>query len=206
MNRLLTIAAILVLAAQNAWAENPRVIISTELGDIVIEVMIDKAPISGGDFLTYVEKGLYEGEGFYRVVRSADNDNGTPKIDVIQGGIIAEGMGLDPVAHETTDTTGIKHMDGTISLARGDVGTGSAAYFFITVGVQPSLDFGGTRNPDEQGFAAFGRVVDGMDVVRRIHSLDPELFESSEGYMAGQLLKEPVQIIDSSVRPTTSTE
>ena len=79
MNRLLTIVAILVIAAQNAWAENPQVIISTELGDIVIEVMIDKAPVSGGDFLTYVEKGLYEGEGFYRVVRSADNDNGTPK-------------------------------------------------------------------------------------------------------------------------------
>ena len=206
MNRLLTIAAILVMAAQNAWAENPQVIISTELGDIVVEVMIDKAPISGGDFLTYIEKGLYEGEGFYRVVRSADNDNGTPKIEVIQGGIIAEGMGLDPVAHETTDTTGIKHMDGTISLARGDVGTGSAAYFFITVGVQPSLDFGGTRNPDEQGFAAFGRVVDGMDVVRKIHNLDPGLFETGEGYMAGQLLKEPVQIIDSSVRPATSPD
>lgn len=186
-------------ACEPTKTDNPLVTLETEMGNIVIEVMIDKAPISGGDFLTYAEKDLYKDEGFYRVVRSADNDNGSPKIDVIQGGVIAEGMGLEPVAHETTDSTGIKHSDGTISLARGDVGTGSAAYFFITVGEQPSLDFGGTRNPDGQGFAAFGRVVEGMDVVSKIHNLDPELFESSEGYMAGQILKEPVRIIGARV-------
>jgi len=193
MNRLLIVLAVLLGMANTAAAENPLVVLSTEHGDITVEVMIDRAPISGGDFLKYVEEGLYPGEGFYRVVKSAENDNGTPKIDVIQGGIIAEGMGLETVAHETTEATGIKHTDGTISLARGDVGTGSAAYFFITIGDQPSLDFGGTRNPDQQGFAAFGRVVDGMDVVRKIHGLDPELFETGEGYMAGQLLKEPVR-------------
>ena len=193
MNRLLIFLAVLLGLANTAAADNPLVVLSTELGDITVEVMIDQAPISGRDFLTYVEKDLYHGEGFYRVVKSAENDNGTPKIDVIQGGIIAEGMGLETVAHETTEATGIKHTDGTISLARGDVGTGSAAYFFITVGAQPSLDFGGTRNPDGQGFAAFGRVVDGMDVVHKIHSLSAEHFEQSEGYMAGQLLKEPVK-------------
>jgi len=188
---------LLILGLILCWTcqaeENPRVVLETELGAITIEVMIDAAPISGGDFLTYVEQGLYPGEGFYRVVRSADNDNGTPKIDVIQGGVLEESKRLEPVAHETTDATGIRHTDGTISLARGDVGTGSAAYFFITVGDQPSLDFGGTRNADGQGFAAFGRVVAGMDVVRKIHELDPELFESGEGYMAGQLLKEPLR-------------
>ena len=188
---------LLILGLILCWTcqaeENPRVVLETELGAITIEVMIDAAPISGGDFLTYVEKGLYPGEGFYRVVRSADNDNGSPKIDVIQGGVLDESRRLEPVAHETTEATGIQHTDGTISLARGDVGTGSAAYFFITVGDQPSLDFGGTRNADGQGFAAFGRVVDGMAVVRKIHELDPELFESGEGYMAGQLLKEPLR-------------
>ena len=163
MQRLVIVFGLLLGFASSASAENPLVVLETELGNITIEVMIDQAPISGGDFLKYVELGLYPGEGFYRVVKSAENDNGTPKIDVIQGGIIAEGMGLETVAHETTEATGVKHTDGTISLARGDVGTGSAAYFFITVGAQPSLDFGGTRNPDQQGFAAFGRVIDGMD-------------------------------------------
>ena len=134
MNRLLIVLGILLGLANTAAAENPLVVLSTEHGDITVEVMIDRAPISGGDFLKYVEEGLYPGEGFYRVVKSAENDNGTPKIDVIQGGIIAEGMGLETVAHETTEETGIKHTDGTISLARGDVGTGSAAYFFITIG------------------------------------------------------------------------
>ena len=199
MNRLLITLTLLIGLTPAASAENPHAVISTELGDIVVEVMIDKAPISGGDFLTYVENDLYAGEGFYRVVRSEDNDNGTPKIDVIQGGLLVDGTGLEPVSHETTDATGIKHTDGTISLARGDVGTGSAAYFFITVGDQPSLDFGGTRNPDEQGFAAFGRVIDGMDVVRKIHNLSAEHFEPGEGYMAGQVLKEPVQIISSRI-------
>ena len=193
MRRLFIVLGILFCFANSASAENPRVVLETELGDIIIEVMIDQAPISGGDFLTYVEQDLYPGEGFYRVVKSAENDNGTPKIDVIQGGILAEGMGLETVAHETTEATGIEHTDGTISLARGDVGTGSAAYFFITVGTQPSLDFGGTRNPDQQGFAAFGRVVDGMDVIRKIHNLSAEHFEQGEGYIAGQLLKEPVR-------------
>jgi peptidyl-prolyl cis-trans isomerase A (cyclophilin A) len=199
MNRFLITLTLLIGLTPAASAENPHAVISTELGDIVVEVMIDKAPISGGDFLTYVENDLYSGEGFYRVVRSKDNDNGTPKIDVIQGGLLVDGTGLDPVSHETTDATGIKHTDGTISLARGDVGTGSAAYFFITGGDQPSLDYGGTRNPDEQGFAAFGRVIDGMDVVRKIHSLSADHFEPGEGYMAGQLLKEPVQIISSRI-------
>ena len=127
MKRLFLLIGLLAGLYHNAHADNPRVVIETELGHIVVEVMVDKAPVSGGDFLTYVEKGLYTDEGFYRVVRSKDNDNGTPKIDVIQGGILAEGMGLDPVAHETTEATGIKHTDGTVSLARGDVGTGSAA-------------------------------------------------------------------------------
>jgi len=178
---------------------NPHVTLETEMGDIVIEVMIDKAPLSGGDFLTYVEKGLYNDEGFYRVVRAAENDNGAPKIDVIQGGLIDDSTGLDPVAHETTEMTGIKHTDGTLSLARDEPGTGSAAYFVIVIGDQPALDYGATRNPDKQGFAAFGRVVSGMDVVRKIHSVPADRFVEEEGYTGGQMLKEPVRIISARI-------
>jgi len=176
-------------------SDNPHVTLETEMGDIVIEVMIDKAPISGGDFLTYVEQGLYEGEGFYRVVRADDNDNGSPKIDVIQGGLIDYEQGLPYIAHETTEMTGIKHTDGTMSLARDEPGTGSAAYFVIVLGDQPSLDYGGDRNPDGQGFATFGKVVSGMDVVRKIHSVPTDRFVEEEGYTGGQILKEPVRII-----------
>ena len=187
-------------ACEPTKTDNPLVTLETEMGNIVIEVMVDKAPLSGGDFsVLRRDRAFMKAKAFTGSCAAHDNDNGSPMIDVIQGGVIAEGMGLEPVAHETTDSTGIKHSDGTISLARGDVGTGSAAYFFITVGEQPSLDFGGTRNRDGQGFAAFGRVVEGMDVVSKIHNLDPELFESSEGYMAGQILKEPVRIIGARV-------
>lgn len=113
--------------------------------------------------------------------------------------MIDDSTGLDPVAHETTEMTGIKHSDGTLSLARDEPGTGSAAYFVITVGDQPALDFGATRNPDKQGFAAFGRVVSRMDVVRNIHGVPADRFEQGEGYFAGQLLKEPVRIISAEI-------
>ena len=178
---------------------NPHVTLETEMGDIVIEVMIDKAPLSGGDFLTYVEQGLYEGEGFYRVVRADENDNGSPKIDIIQGGLIDWEQGLPYIAHETTEMTGIRHTDGTLSLARDEPGTGSAAYFVIVIGDQPALDYGAARNPDKQGFAAFGRVVSGMDVVHKIHSVPADRFIEEEGYTGGQILKEPVRIIRAQV-------
>jgi peptidyl-prolyl cis-trans isomerase A (cyclophilin A) len=199
MNRLLTTLGLIVGLSHAALADNPQVTLKTEMGNILIEVLVDKAPLSGGDFLTYVEQGLYAGEGFYRIVRAADNDNGTPRIDVIQGGLIDDSAGLDYIAHETTEMTGILHTDGTLSLARDEPGTGSAAYFVITVGDQPALDFGATRNPDKQGFAAFGRVISGMDVVRSIHSLPAERFELGEGYVAGQMLKEPVRIIGAEI-------
>ncbi len=171
----------------------------TSAGEIDIEVSPARAPISSSDFLRYVDQGLYSGARFYRVVR-ADNDRGTPKIEVIQGGVAGEAKTLPPVAHETTSQTGIRHVDGTISLARGAPGTGSAAAFFICIGDQPALDFGGTRNPDRQGFAAFGRVVRGMDVVRKIQAMRSDAPSDSE-YMKGQLLSEPV-VIEKAFRRT----
>jgi peptidyl-prolyl cis-trans isomerase A (cyclophilin A) len=163
----------------------------TSLGEIEVEVFERQAPLSARDFLRYVDEGRYAGARFYRVVRK-DNDHGTPPIEVIQGGV-DEAQALPPIAHETTQQTGLRHRDGTVSLARGAPGTGSASAFFICIGDQPALDFGGMRNTDGQGFAAFGRVVRGMDVVRRIHQLRADAPADSE-YMKGQMLSEPVVI------------
>jgi peptidyl-prolyl cis-trans isomerase A (cyclophilin A) len=94
------------------------------------------------------------------------------KIEVIQGGLGFDKHPLEllPIHHETTDKTGIKHENGTLSMARLEPGTASSE-IFICVNAQPELDFGGKRNPDGQGFAAFGKVVSGMDIVRAIQSM-----------------------------------
>ena len=172
-------------------AQSVTVILSTSLGDIELMVYPQKAPLSAGDFLDYVDRGLYQGAAFYRVVRP-DNDNGSPVIEVIQGGLLTETPPTEPVAHESTQQSGIKHLDGTISLARRDVGTATAAAFFITIGDQPSMDFGGSRTADKQGFAAFGRVVKGMEVVRAIQQIRDT---SNEGpFVKGQMLSNPIMI------------
>jgi peptidyl-prolyl cis-trans isomerase A (cyclophilin A) len=175
----------------------PRVALETSLGRFVVEVDTRRAPLSAADFLRYVDRGLYAGASFYRNVRH-DNDRGSPGIEVIQGGLLDDTRRLPPVAHEGTAQTGLRHLDGTLSLARGAVGTGSAAAFFVCLGDQPGLDQDAARNPDRQGFAAFGRVVEGMDVVRRIHAA-PTDAERGEPYVRGQLLREPVRI-DRAVR------
>lgn len=175
-----------------AEEQSVTVILSTSLGDIELMVYPQKAPLSAGDFLNYVDRGLYQGAAFYRVVRP-DNDNGLPVIEVIQGGLLTETPPTEPAAHESTQQTGIKHLDGTISLARRDVGTATAAAFFITIGDQPSMDFGGSRNADKQGFAAFGRVVKGMEVVRAIQKMRDTL-SYEDSYMKGQMLSNPIMI------------
>jgi len=148
----------------------PRVVIETALGKITAEIYESKAPITAGNFLKLVDEGAYNtGEAkFYRVVRP-DNQTNPVKIEVIQGGLNDRDE-FPPIAHETTAQTGVKHLDGTLSMARNEPGTASSE-FFICIGSQPSLDFGGNRNKDGQGFAAFGRVVDGMDVVRKIQQM-----------------------------------
>jgi len=168
------------------------VTLETTVGEVDVAVFVDRAPLSAADFLRYVDQRRYDGVTFYRTVR-ADNDRGTPMVELIQGGLADSAPWLPPVAHESTRDTGITHTDGTVSLARGAPGTGTAAVFFICLGDQPALDFGGMRNPDGQGFAAFGRVVRGMDVVRRIHAM-PVTAPSNSDYMAGQILAEPVVI------------
>jgi peptidyl-prolyl cis-trans isomerase A (cyclophilin A) len=123
-----------------------------------------------------------------------DNDTGATQINVLQGGLLDLSRKLPPIAHETTDKTGLLHLNGTVSLARIAVGSGSAAAFFICVGDQPSLDFGGKRNPDGQGFAAFGQVVRGMGVVRTIWGMDASGPVPLPG-MQGQILTKPAPII-----------
>ena len=165
---------------------------ATSQGDIEIDLYKDKAPVTVGNFLKLAEGEHLDGGSFYRVV-TYENDYSNPKIEVIQGGRGEEESPFAPIDHETTQQTGILHKDGVISMARGDVGTASSE-FFICLGDQPGLDHGNVRNPDEQGFAAFGQVVSGMDVVRRINA-SPADGPSDSYYTRGQILTNPVAIL-----------
>lgn len=150
-----------------------RLQIHTALGVIELELDPARAPVTVANFMKYVEGGHYTGGVIHRTVKlNPDNQpNNTVKIEVIQGGpdpARTDGKDFAPIPLERTSKTGLKHLDGTISMARLGPDTATSD-FFICIGDQPALDFGGTRNPDGQGFAAFGHVVKGMDVVRRIH-------------------------------------
>jgi len=167
--------------------QNPMVLIRTDLGDIQVEVYLDRAPVTAKNFLRYVDENRFQSASFYRVVTPGNQPDKPVKIEVVQGGIgfVESDLRLDPIVHETTEKTGIRHQDGTVSMARREPGT-AGSEFFICVGDQPELDFGSKRNPDGQGYAAFGQVVRGMDVVRRIQRLPEDQ----------QMLKIPVKIKD----------
>jgi len=147
--------------------------LDTSEGEIQARIYPAKAPLTAANFLRYVDSGLYNGTTFFRVVTADNQPHDKVKIKVVQGGDVDERKCFPPVAHETTKMTSLKHEDGTISMARDKPGTATSS-FFICIGRQPELDFGGRRNTDGQGFAAFGRVVAGMDVVRRITKMDLE--------------------------------
>jgi peptidyl-prolyl cis-trans isomerase A (cyclophilin A) len=149
---------------------NPRIMLYTELGNIVVELYPAQAPITVNNFLRYVTENRWDGASFYRVVRADNQPNDKIKIDVIQGDFLADNhpQRLPPIPIETTQQTGLRHEDGTLSMGR--ITSDSAdSEFFICMGNQPELDFGGQRNPDGIGFAAFGKVIAGMDVVNKIH-------------------------------------
>ncbi len=150
--------------------KNPRVVIRTELGDITVELYPDKAPVTVANFLKYVKEKRFKEATFYRTVTADNQPDNEIKIEVVQGGLYEDQHPdmLPPIKHETTKETGVLHENGVISMARNEPGTATSE-FFICVGKQPSLDYGGMRNPDGQGFAAFGKVVAGMDVVCKIH-------------------------------------
>src|SRR5690554_1236062 len=142
-------------------------IIVTELGDIKIELYPERAPVTVENFLAYVESGSYTGSSFFRVCTPENEAEREIKIEVIQGGDVPENQLRPAIPLETTEKTGLKHLDGTLSMARLEVNT-AQSNFFVCIGDQPELDFGGLRHPDGQGFAAFGKATSGMDVVHAI--------------------------------------
>lgn len=170
------VAAILIfslLSCHNNY-NNPHVLISTFYGDIELELYPGKAPKTVSAFLSYIDSGFYKNSSFYRVLKAEEQPPASIRSDLIQGGMwqtnYKRAEKIPGITHESTKQTGLLHLDGTISLARTDIGTASTE-FFICIGNQPEYDFGGKANPDGQGFAAFGKVIKGMDVVRRIHEL-----------------------------------
>jgi len=166
-------------------AKPVHVLLHTELGDIELELDATHAPATTANFLRYVDKGFYDGGAFYRTVTLDNQPQNHVKIEVIQGGNQPrEKEDLPPVKLERTKDTGIKHLDGAVSMAR-DAPDTATSEFFICVGAQPELDYGGQRNPDGQGFAAFGHVVKGMDIVRKIQKSPAE----------GQAITPPVKIL-----------
>ena len=166
--------------------ENPHVKIETDYGDIEIELYPSKAPKSVAAFLSYVDSGLYKYSSFYRVLKEENQPSSSFKSELIQGGIWQsnnkKAASLQGMPHETTKQSGILHTNGTVSLARTTPGTASSE-FFICVGDQPAYDYGNDANPDKLGYAAFGRVVKGMDIVKLIHE-QPE-----NGEMFAPLIK-----------------
>ena len=189
MRYLFLIFSAVLLAACSG---NPVVELQTDKGAIVIEVYQDKAPKTAADFLIYVDEGLYDGQGFYRSV-TPETDQKNMGMQVVQGGRYDLTPYTEFVTHEPTSQTGLMHKDGAVSIARDAPGTGNAAYFFISIGDNNMLDAGGTRTPDGQGFAVFGQVTKGMDVVRAIQA--SETRTQGNGVLPpNQLLKEPVTI------------
>jgi len=151
----------------------PKALFSTALGEIVCEIDTIRAPVTAINFLNHLKNGTFKNALFYRVVRPDNQPYSKAKIEVVQGGLYDDKLidKIKPIPHETTQQTGLKHTDGALSMARNEPGTASTE-FFICIGDQPSLDFGGNRNPDGQGFAVFGRVISGMEVVRKIQQLN----------------------------------
>lgn len=192
---LLILIAALFLGGDQVTAQSPvRVRVQTELGDIVVEVDQVKAPATAANFLRYVDAGHYDGGMWHRTVKMNNQPESTVKIEVIQAGVNPDRAkdGFPPIALERTNKTGILHKDGVISMARGAPDSATSGWF-ICINDQPSLDFGGARNPDGQGFAAFGRVVSGMDLVRKIQAAPSSANMSTNA--EAQRLTPPIRIL-----------
>ena len=168
-------------------ADKVRVRLETEFGPILLELDGRHAPITTANFLAYVDRQRFDGITFYRAART----RGAEGRGFIQGGIRRDYQRtLGPIAHEPTSATGLRHVDGAISMARAEGGAGAMGEFFITVGAMPSMD----ADADDEGFAAFGRVVEGMDVVRRILAAET-VPNAGRGAMRGQMITTPVRIV-----------
>lgn len=159
----------LFLTFFSGYSQNKTILctINTSIGVITVKLYPDKAPITVANFMKYVDRNLYDNTNFYRVCTLENEADRTIKIEVIQGGELKEPLLFEAIPIETTTLTELKHLNGTISMAR-DTPNSAQSSFFICINDQPELDYGGKRNPDGQGFAAFGHVVKGMDVVLNI--------------------------------------
>lgn len=186
-HRIASALLILTLAAPgHAAPALVRVRLETNIGPILIDLEMKRAPITAGNFLAYVDEKRFDGTTFYRAARNKT----VPTYGLIQGGIDHDlRRSRFPIAHEPTTKTGLKHVEGTVSMARNEPGT-AMGDFFITVGSAPSLD----ATSYSVGYAAFGRVVGGMDVVRRILA-GPTYPGGRSKLTMGQQLKQPIRII-----------
>jgi len=180
-----------VVAAQTATV---RVRVQTELGDIVLEVDQAKAPATAANFLRYVDAGHFDGGEWHRTVKMDNQPESTIKIEVIQAGVnpYRAKEGFAAIALERTNKSGLLHKNGVVSMARGGPDSATSGWF-ICINDQPSLDFGGMRNPDGQGFGAFGRVVSGMDVVRKIQAAPSSATRTTN--TDAQRLTPPIKIL-----------
>ena len=174
--RYLTVVIIfLFIACSSSNSKYPHVEIRTKFGDIEVELYPDKAPKSVAAFLSYVEAGYYKDASFYRVLNTGNQPSNAPKAELIHGGIWRKRNKptVPRIPHEPTNQTNILHTDGAISFARQEPGS-AGTEFFICIGDQPGFDYGGDNNPDRQGYAAFGKVIKGMNVVMKIYSQPEE--------------------------------
>jgi len=197
MTRLLLLGLMLAFAAPTAAEDaavkphaTVRVRLVTSAGTIVLALEKQAAPVTTANFLRYVDQKRFDGTSFYRATKV----KGAPGMGLIQGGVRGDpARMLPPIAHEPTTRTGLAHGDGTVSMARGAPGT-ARGDFFITLGPMSSFDARPEDAGDNLGFAAFGQVVDGMDVVHAI--LDrPTSPGEGTGAMQGQILAKPVRIV-----------
>jgi peptidyl-prolyl cis-trans isomerase A (cyclophilin A) len=179
-----------LLAGPNLFGQT--VLIKTSEGDIKVKLLPKQAPLTVSNFLKYVDGKFFDDGSFFRVVRLDNQINNPVKIQVIQGGIDEKTKkSFAPIELESTQKTGIKHQNGTISMARSAPNSATSS-FFICIDDQPELDYGGKRNPDGQGFAAFGKVVQGKEIVKKIQQGKTKM---SDELKETQLLIEPVKII-----------
>jgi peptidyl-prolyl cis-trans isomerase A (cyclophilin A) len=164
-------AGLVLLPAGQTPPKPVPVVFETELGSITMEVDLARAPVSAQNFLRYVDAQFYDGGAINRAVRPDNTARHDVEIQVIQFQIdpVKRRQQFPPIALERTSVTGLKNVDGALSMARAGPDSATAS-FFISIGDQPELDFGGKRNADGQGFAVFGRVTAGMDVVRKIQA------------------------------------
>ena len=188
MKNILIVFVFLLSACATKY-KNPHIAIQTEYGDIEIELYPDQAPKTVAAILSYIDSGYFKRSSFYRVLNDENQPSNAPKTELIQGGIWKTNnklaAQLKGIPHETTQQTKILHKNGVISLARLAPGT-AGTEFFICVGDQPGLDYGGENIEDRQGYAAFGKVVKGMDVVRKVYRQNED----------GQYFYSPVGILD----------